>query len=227
VRYATADGASATVDARVLLIHEGVVPTIHPTLSLGCKHRWNADQDSFAPELDIWGETSQADVFVAGDGAGIGGAIAACVRGEITALRVAVKVGRLSEEAAAVAARPLHSRLKRLLAPRPFLDALYRPRQGVFAPPDDTVACRCEEVHAVEIRQQAAIGRPGPDQVKAFTRAGMGPCQGRQCNYTVANILAASEGRLVPDVGLYRVRPPLKPLTLGELAALDMTGATP
>jgi hypothetical protein len=52
----------------------------------------------------------------------------------------------------------------------------------------------------------------------------MGPCQGRQCAYTIANILADAEGRPVPDIGLFRVRPPLKPLTLGELAGLDTTG---
>jgi hypothetical protein len=54
-----------------------------------------------------------------------------------------------------------------------------------------------------------------------LTRAGMGPCQGRQCGYTVAHILAASHGRPVQEIGFYRVRPPLKPLTLGELASLD------
>jgi hypothetical protein len=47
------------------------------------------------------------------------------------------------------------------------------------------------------------------------------PSQGRQCNYTIAHVLAAGEGRTVPEVGLYRVRPPLKPVSLGELAALD------
>ena len=55
----------------------------------------------------------------------------------------------------------------------------------------------------------------------------MGPCQGRQCGYTVAHVLAAAEGRAVPDLGLYRVRPPLKPVTLGELAALDMMDSVP
>jgi len=226
LRYVTADGRAATVEARVLLVHEGLVPTIHPTLALGCRHCWNADQDSFAAELDIWGETSEANVFVAGDGAGIGGAAAACLRGEIAALRIAARAGRLSDAEAAAAAQPIRSRLKRTLAARPFLDTLYRPRPAVFAPADETVACRCEEVSVASVRAQAAAGRPGPNQVKAFTRAGMGPCQGRQCNYTIAHVLAAAEGRTLPEVGLYRVRPPLKPVTLGELAALDVVDAT-
>lgn len=227
IRYITAKGHTATVDARLLLVHEGVVPTIHPTLALGCKHVWNVDQDSFAPELDAWGETSEAGVFVAGDSAGIGGATAACLRGELAALGVAVRLGRLSVAEAEVVAKSIRTRLKRALGARPFLDRLYRPRQTVFVPEDRTIACRCEEVNVASVRAQIAGGRPGPNQVKAFTRAGMGPCQGRQCGYTIARVLAAAEGRTVPNVGLYRVRPPLKPVTLGELATLDSADQTP
>ncbi|MGV1963877.1 FAD/NAD(P)-dependent oxidoreductase [Agrobacterium sp. 22-222-1] len=221
IRYVTAKGRGATVDARLLFVHEGIVPTIHPTLALGCKHVWNTDQDSFAPELDPWGETSESGVFVAGDGAGIGGATAACLRGELAGLGIALKAGRLSEIEADAAAKPIRTRLKRALGSRPFLDRLYGPREKVFVPDDHTIACRCEEVTVASVRTQIAGGRPGPNQVKAFTRAGMGPCQGRQCGYTIARVLAAAEGRTPPDVGLYRIRPPLKPVTLGELAALD------
>lgn len=221
IRYAIADGRTYTVDARLLLTHEGVIPTIHPTLVLGCRHRWNDDQRSFAPEVDIWGETSAKGVFVAGDGAGIGGAEAACLRGEIAALRIAMQAQRLSDAQADIEAQPIRRRLHRALATRPFLDSLYRPRSSVLVPAPETIACRCEEVTVASIRAQAAGGRPGPNQVKAFTRAGMGPCQGRQCNYTIANVLADARGSAVPDVGLYRVRPPLKPLTLEELAQLD------
>jgi hypothetical protein len=118
-------------------------------------------------------------------------------------------------------------RLKRSLAARPFLDILYRPRSSTFVPQDETIACRCEEVSVARVREQAVGGsRPGPNQVKAFTRAGMGPCQGRQCGYTIAHVLAAAEGRKAPDLGLYRVRPPLKPVTLNEVAGLDAKDKT-
>jgi NADPH-dependent 2,4-dienoyl-CoA reductase/sulfur reductase-like enzyme len=226
IRYVTAQGRSETVEASLLLVHEGVVPTIHPTLALGCRHIWNSTQDSFAPELDAWGETSEAGVFVAGDGAGIGGAAAAGLRGELAALRIVVRCGHLTEEEAAVRARPIRARLRRTLGVRPFLDSLYRPRPSVFVPPDHTIACRCEEVSVASIRDQIANGRPGPNQIKAFTRAGMGPCQGRQCGYTIAQVLASAQERPVPDVGLYRVRPPIKPVTLSELASLDCQDST-
>ncbi|WP_158808533.1 (2Fe-2S)-binding protein [Beijerinckia sp. L45] len=223
-RYETASGVAATVDAHLLLVHEGVVPSIHPTLSLGCVHNWLGGQDCFAPALDAWGETSEAGIFVAGDGGGIGGAAVASLRGEIAGLRIAARAGRISAVEAQAAAQPIRSRLKRALTARSFLDAFYRPRASIFVPADETIACRCEEVSVASIRAQAAIGRPGPNQIKASTRAGMGPCQGRQCSYTIASVLADAEGRQVPDIGLYRVRPPLKPLTLDELASLDDVG---
>lgn len=221
LRYRSQDGREAQVAAEVLLVHEGVVPNIHAALALGCAMQWNAGQHCQVPVLDAWGETTQAKIFVAGDGAGIGGAEAAEPRGRLAALRAASKLGRLDEGAAEATARTERATLARALAIRPFLDALYAPRPQVFAPADETLVCRCEEVTAGELRSRAAQGRPGPNQLKAFTRAGMGPCQGRQCGYTMAHIVAAVQDRPVEQVGFYRIRPPLKPVTLGELASLD------
>jgi thioredoxin reductase len=221
VRYRTADGREATIPAELLLVHEGVVPNIHAPLALGCTVEWRDDQDCYAPVLDTWGETSQANLFVAGDGAGIAGAVAAQLRGELAGLRVAERLGRTNAASSAQEAQPLLRRLGRELSLRPFLDALFKPRANIFVPADDTIVCRCEEITARDVRAMVAIGEPGANQVKAFTRAGMGPCQGRQCGYTVTRILAEAEKRAPADVGYYRVRPPLKPITLGELAALE------
>lgn len=96
-----------------------------------------------------------------------------------------------------------------------------RPRPEIFAPEDETVVCRCEEVTAGQIREAAKLGRIGPNQVKTFTRSGMGPCQGRQCSYTVSHILAATQGVPVADIGFPRIRRPLKPVKVGELASLE------
>jgi hypothetical protein len=222
VRYRIPGGGVATVQADTLLVHEGIVPSLHAAMSLDCKVAWSSAQDCYAPIVDSWGESSQTDLFIAGDGAGIAGAKAALLRGELAALRVAVKLGRIGAKTAAVAARPIRRGLARELAVRPFLDAMFRPRAQVFAPADDTIVCRCEEVTAGDLRAAAAIGQPGPNQIKAATRAGMGPCQGRQCGYTVTRILAAEQNRSPSEVGFFHVRPPLKPVTLGELASLDL-----
>jgi NADPH-dependent 2,4-dienoyl-CoA reductase/sulfur reductase-like enzyme len=205
----------------MLLVHEGVVPNVHAPMALGCAVEWRDDQDCYVPVLDQWGESSQQNLFVAGDGAGIVGAVAAQLRGELTGMRIAERLGRTDAATIAQSAQPLRRKLGRELALRPFLDALFKPRPEIFVPADDTIVCRCEEITAAGIRAMVAVGEPGPNQVKAFTRAGMGPCQGRQCGYTVTRILAAAEKRAPADVGFYRVRPPLKPITLGELAALE------
>jgi hypothetical protein len=53
----------------------------------------------------------------------------------------------------------------------------------------------------------------------------MGPCQGRFCGLTVSELIAAQLGRPVAEVGYYRLRPPVKPLRLEELANLELPPA--
>lgn len=70
-----------------------------------------------------------------------------------------------------------------------------------------------------EIRALAARGCPGPNQARAFTRCGIGLCQGRLCGFTVEQIFARERGVSVAETGRYPARPPLQPLTPGQLAA--------
>ncbi|CAH2598754.1 Opine oxidase subunit A [Rhodovastum atsumiense] len=223
LRYRTAAGGAVRREpAAVLLVHEGVVPAIHPTLLLGCDHDWDAAQGSFRPRLGALGETSRPGIFVAGDLGGIGGATAALARGRLAAIGIAARAGRLDEAAARRRAAPVRAGLGRALAVRPLLDALYPPPARPLA--DDTVVCRCEGLTAGAIRAAARIGRPGPNQVKAFTRCGMGPCQGRQCGLTLSALLAETQGATMAEIGSFRVRPPLAPISLDELAALADMG---
>lgn len=219
--FSSGDGIEHRKPARVLLVHEGVVPSIHITSAIECEHTWLDSQHCFAPRVDEWGATSQPGIYVAGDGAGIAGARAASLRGRLAGMAIAVRAGKLFEEKADALAGAIRRQLAHELALRPMLDAMYPPRANVARPSDDTIVCRCEELTAGDIRAAAQLGQPGPNQIKSFTRAGMGPCQGRQCGYTIANILADVQQRPVSQVGFHRIRPPLKPLTLGELASLD------
>lgn len=210
-----------SVPASLLLVHEGVIPSIHIPLSLGCEAVWDEAGGYFRQRTDEWGETSVPGLFVAGDGAGIVGAGAAAIQGERTALRVAERLRSRSPSPERDAL--LRKELRRETVLRPFLERFYAPDGQTSSLPDATIICRCEEVTAGEIRAAAATGID-PNLVKALTRCGMGPCQGRQCG-PVVNRLLAETGELAPgEVGLYRVRPPLKPVTLGELAALDASG---
>ena len=102
---------------------------------------------------------------------------------------------------------------------RPLLDRLYPPPDEIVCPSgDETVVCRCEEVTVSDIRAAVALGCLGPNQLKSFTRCGMGPCQGRLCATTVGELMATLRGVPVSEIGHARIRPPIKPLTLGELA---------
>ncbi|HYH37673.1 MAG TPA: (2Fe-2S)-binding protein [Azospirillum sp.] len=219
VRFRTRRGVREA-PARVLLLHEGVVPNAHAGMALGCAQVWDEAQQAFRPQLDAWGAGSVTGLWVAGDGAGIAGARAAEIGGRLAALGAAHALGRIDAAARDALAAPLWRERGRHVRVRPFLDALFRPRRSVLVPPDDVIACRCEEVTVGRIREAVALGAVGPNQVKAYTRCGMGPCQGRQCAATLVQVIADATGGTPAAVGYPRIRPPLKPITLGELATL-------
>ncbi|HTR10540.1 MAG TPA: FAD-dependent oxidoreductase [Paraburkholderia sp.] len=217
VQY-TARGRTSRLAASTVLLHQGVVPNVQLTRSIGCEHRWDEAQLCWHPRTDAWGETTVPNLFIAGDGGGIHGAIAARTAGALIALHLAHRLGVSSREARDTQAAPLRRELNRHRAVRPFLDTLYRPADAFRRPADETIVCRCEEVSAGEIRAMARLGCTGPNQSKSFSRCGMGPCQGRLCGLTVAELLAEAHAKPVAEVGYYRIRPPIKPVSLGDLA---------
>ncbi|MFK7835864.1 MAG: NAD(P)/FAD-dependent oxidoreductase [Sulfitobacter sp.] len=219
----THKGRKRRVACETVFLHHGVVPNTQAARSLGISHKWDAAQGAFVPELDDWGQSDVAGVFIAGDGAGIGGAKAAEHAGRLAVLKGAEDAERLSTEDCNRMAAPLRRALAQELAARPFLDAAYPPYGAALHPADSTVICRCEEVTAGDIRGYAKLGCLGPNQAKAFGRAGMGPCQGRYCGLTVTALLAGANGQTPDETGYYRIRAPLKPVTLGELAAMNDT----
>ena len=170
------------------------------------------------PVLDTFGGTNIDGVAIAGDGAGIAGAEAAVERGRLAGIAAvrALKgdAGKLPDEAAC------RKMLARYAGARAFLDTLYRPANAFRIPSGDTIVCRCEEVTAQQVIDNVAIGCTGPNQLKAFLRCGMGPCQGRMCGLTVTELIAETRGVAPAEVGYYRLRPPVKPIALAELASM-------
>ena len=118
-------------------------------------------------------------------------------------------------------ARAQKSILKHETRVRPFLDSWFKPPAPFRVPDGDTIVCRCEELTAKDILDVIDIGIAGPNQLKSFSRAGMGPCQGRYCGLTVQELIAKKTGRKMSDIGYYRLRPPIKPVSLGEFAEMD------
>ena len=223
VTYA-AGGRRETIPAELLLLHQGVVPNVNLAMAAGIEHRWDDLQLCWSPVLDRDGNTSVEGMAIAGDGAGIGGAGAAVVRGRIAA-RAAVEA--LAPTAAAKLAPMTTFRASLVQAERgrAFLDTLFRPARQFRIPAGDTIVCRCEEVTAKDILDAVAIGATGPNQLKAYRRTGMGPCQGRLCGLTVTELMAQARSKSPQEIGYYRLRAPVKPITLAELAAVPKTEA--
>jgi len=213
-----AGNTQRTEAADLLLLHDGVIPSIQITRALGCAHVWDERQRCWRPTTNDWGETNVPGVVVAGDGAGVGGAAAAVLSGRIAGLGCTYALGRIDTATRDRAAAPLRARHAAALASRPFIDTLFAPRP--VAPTDPVLICRCEEVTTGQIRRAVELGCQGLNQLKAFTRCGMGPCQGRMCGSSVAEVLAGARGLHPREIEPYRTRFPARPLTVGELAGL-------
>lgn len=208
------------LECGLLLTHLGVIPQTHLTRSMGLEHEYDPAQQAWRPKLDALGQSSLDHVFVAGDGGGIGGADVARAQGALAALVILHRAGLMNRAERDARARPQQRALSRSLSVRPFLDAAYPVPPAFLAPPDDTIVCRCEEVTARTIREAAEDGAHGLRLMRTALRTGMGPCQGRMCEVTVTGLIAQATGRHPSTIGPGRVRTPVKPVTLAEIAAL-------
>ncbi len=210
------------LDGQHILLHQGIVPNINISLAAGCDGHWNEKQACWAIEVDSWFQSSIPGIFVAGDGASIRGGTAAELCGRIAALGALAQIGKITDKERNRLAKPYRHKLSTELKIRPFLDTLFKPADNFRIPKqDDIVVCRCEEITVAQIREAVKSGCVGPNQLKSFSRCGMGPCQGRFCGLTVTELIADILNKPVNDVGYYRLRPPIKPLLLQELANLN------
>jgi len=210
------------VKADLLLVHDGVIPNTHLAMAADCQHNWNNIQHYWAPQLSAQGESSRPAITIVGDAGGIGGAPLASLAGTLCGARIAHRLGRLDGVELKRQEQASHQAMAPLLRLRRFLDAHYRPHPMFSKPVDDgTLVCRCEEVSVRQLREVAAMGCVGPNQGKAFTRCGMGPCMGRECGNTVSRIIADHHHLSIKQVGHYRIRPPVRPITVGQLTELQ------
>jgi len=70
--------------------------------------------------------------------------------------------------------------------------------------------CRCEEVTEEDIERALQNGATTADEVKRFTRAGMGLCQGRTCRKSVERIIAQRTGKEIKDITPSNYRYPVR-----------------
>ena len=180
---------------------------------LGCEFAWNPLNRAWLPTRDNAGRSSIAQVYLAGDGAGIMGADAAEMAGERAALALLEDIGYLIPPQ-----RPaqLEQSLKRIGDFRQGLERAFAfPEHWAAEVADDVMVCRCEEVRAGDIREVVREGHWEINRVKAHCRVGMGRCQGRMCGAAAAEIIARESQRPVSEIGRLRAQAPIKPLPFG------------
>jgi thioredoxin reductase len=229
VRLARVDGewrpvdAGRAVDCDTLVAGFGFVASSELARQAGCAHRWDGRAGGWVVGHDDWMRTSVASVHVAGEITGVAGAEQALTEGRLAALGALVGLGRLDEPEAERRAAPVRRELARRRRFSTLVQERFAPRLDALAglATDGTLVCRCEGIDAGALRASlAANPHLGTlDAVKLLTRAGMGACQGRMCQPTVTQLVAAATGRPPGDLGPYRARPPVKPIPLAQLAA--------
>lgn len=178
-----------------------------------CEFQFDVPSRQWLPKIDADGRTSIRGVYIAGDGARVLGANAAEASGKLTALAVLKDLGfNTSWEFFAAQRRALkkYERFAQGLA-----EAFPWPSQQAAQVPDDAVVCRCESVTAGELR--AVIDKTGAreaNRAKAFSRVGMGRCQGRYCGHAAAEIIAHAADVPIEEAGRLRGQAPVKPLPI-------------
>jgi NADPH-dependent 2,4-dienoyl-CoA reductase/sulfur reductase-like enzyme len=184
-----------------------------------CDFRFDAESRQWLPKIDADGRSSVAGVYLAGDGARILGADGAEAAGRLAALAVLSDLGHpVAQEEMTALRRTLETmdRFRRGLA-----QAFPWPHEQAATLPDAAVVCRCETITAGELRRVVTeLGGGEMNRAKAFSRVGMGRCQGRYCGHAAAEVVAHAAGVPIELVGRLRGQGPVKPL---PMTALEVT----
>jgi len=209
-------GTEETVEVDTICVGYGFISSIRLSYLCGCEHRYDNILGCWVPKYDENMETNIPGVFVAGDGAGVAGHLAAIEEGRLCGLNVAQQLGKITEKEAE---NRRFSTLRKLKGIRRFEDALNEMsaiRPGLYSRiTDDTIICRCEEITAGEIRN-IILHNENVDltEIKEITRAGMGNCQGRMCMSAIAAMVSIEKSLPIEKLGRVTYRPPTKPIRL-------------
>jgi NADPH-dependent 2,4-dienoyl-CoA reductase/sulfur reductase-like enzyme len=214
-RDARGDTRRTAVDA--VALGWGLKPETQLADLAGARFAFDRLQRLWLPERDRAGRCSVPGVYLAGDGASIGGSVVAELAGARAALALLEDAGLRPDPLEAIAldrALAREARFRRALE-----RAFPYPHALAASMPDETLLCRCEAITAGEMRASAAAEphqpmAPDINRGKALTRVGMGRCQGRLCGPPAAEVLAAAIGCDVSEVGRLRGQMPVKPVVL-------------
>lgn len=202
------------MDVDALLVGHGFRPSIEVPRLLGCAIDFDQDAGGHHLRIDrATGATSVHGIFAAGEVTGVAGARPALAAGTIAGLSAARHAGFAAGKGDQRAlARALDFALMLRRAYRVPYRALGR------LPRPETLLCRCEEIDAATVVAAHADGARDAAGIKLWTRAGMGPCQGRGCGFGLGLHLAET-ARLDPAAfGANPSRFPARPVPLSVVA---------
>ena len=179
-------GTEERIEADALCVGYGFFPSVELPLLAGCRMGYDENMGGPLVLVDEWMRTTAPGVSAAGDGTGVAGSFVAVDEGRLAAIGAALDLGALAPHPAERLAAPVRARLRRKQAFRQALRPMHAVGAGIYelALPD-TVVCRCEEVARAAL-DRAVDGSSDINVVKSLTRAGMGLCQGRNCQRQIA-----------------------------------------
>jgi NADPH-dependent 2,4-dienoyl-CoA reductase/sulfur reductase-like enzyme len=178
-----------------------------------CEFRFDEPTRQWLPKLDADGRTSMRGVYIAGDGARVLGANAAEASGKLAALAVLKDLGFPTSWEAFNEQRRALKKFERFA--QGLAEAFPWPAQQAARLPNDAIVCRCESVTAGELRGVIEhTGAREANRAKAFSRVGMGRCQGRYCGHAAAEIIAHAASVPIEAAGRLRGQAPVKPLPI-------------
>jgi hypothetical protein len=206
-------GSEKSLPADVVGVGFGLQPSVRLARLIGCLTEYDWDRRGFTPQTDCWGQSSQPGVYLAGDGAGVGGADWSEVQGRLAGLHAAWSLNRTG-------CKPLNELSHEWARAKRKLEAYLVRYHTIFTPQDghyraitpETVVCRCEGVRAGELVTRMRLGERDLTALKP-TRLGMGPCQGRGCEGIAAELLRL-DGVPRNTLKPLNLRPPLIPMPL-------------
>ncbi len=178
-----------------------------------CDFRFDEETRQWFPEADMDGRSSVAGIYLAGDGVRILGADGAENAGRLAAFSVLADLGRPVPAERQQQLRRAQQGMETFR--RGLVQAFPWPYKQAAALPDDAIVCRCEGISAGELRRVVCeLGANESNRAKAFSRVGMGRCQGRYCGQAGAEVIAAAAGVALKQVGRLRGQAPVKPLSI-------------
>jgi len=212
-----------SIEVDTLCVGYGFVPRTELAQLAECNMKWSNEVGGWHPQVDQDMMTSQPRVWVAGDGAGVAGAVVAADQGELVGLAVARETAKLTDEAFRTRAQVIRNRLGRLAKFRLALDNISAVRAGLTElAEDETLVCRCEKVPLRRVESALDAGCGTCRTIKMATRCGMGPCQGRMCWPSLYRMIQSRTGTRCENAIPMSIRAPIMPITIRELAEANL-----